>query len=55
MKVLLLLIFINGGDSTYSISEDMPNMGTCEQMKAQVLRDAKKADQVFLFGDCYLK
>ena len=55
MKVLLLLIFMNGGGSTYSISEDMPNMGTCEQMKAQVLRDAKKADQVFLFGDCYLK
>ena len=55
MKVLLLLIFMNGGGSTYSTSEDMPNMGTCEQMKAQVLRDAKKADQVFLFGDCYLK
>ena len=55
MKVLLLLIFMNGGGSTYSISEDMPSMGVCKEMENQIKDDAAKANQRFIFGGCYLK
>jgi hypothetical protein len=60
MKVLLLLVFLNGygGTSaapTYTISEDMPSMGVCKEMENQIKDDAAKANQRFVFGGCYLK